>query len=235
MTTPLAEAPFPAAPPAADLAEAIRQTLAASAEPLTPAKIKARLPAPFRTASAEELADCLNRQVAVQVFYLYPKYRSPHDRYWDRPMRVHVASLLGELLAEGPRPLAAIRRKLPVYAAPLADEALHEQLRAGALHRHPPLGKRGREQFATAPPDPKTYLRPELSTLFRTLEQIGFARAQVRAAALELLHEEEWAEPAEPAAEEKSWTAHPQAAAPSAYPSAAPHAASAAPLFSEHP
>src|SRR5260370_23352534 len=42
------------------------------------------------------------------------------------------------------------------------------------------------------PPDAKDYLRSELAEVFRDLEQLGFSQAQLRAAALELLHDEEW-------------------------------------------
>jgi hypothetical protein len=87
-----------------------------------------------------------------------------------------------------------IRRKLPAYAGPQAEQALQDELRRGRVHVHPPLGKRGRERIGATPPDPKTYLRPELASMFRKLAEIGFKQEQLRAAAIELLHEEEWAD-----------------------------------------
>lgn len=213
---------------ATDLADAIRQVLARSDEPLTPAKIKTALPSPFRSATAEELTDCLNRQVAAQVLTQYPKYRSPHDRYWDRPMPTHVAFLLRQAVQDGPLALFEIRRKLPAYATAQVEPVLQDQLDKGAIHRQPPLGKRGSERFGAAPPDPKAYLRPELTVLFQKLEAIGFSAEQVRAGALELLHEEEWAErpsaPAAPATEERTWASHPPATAPAPHPVGQPAA-----------
>ena len=67
---------------------AVRRVLQASPEPLTLSKIRAALPANFRAVSLEALAEVLQRQVAANVLVPYPKYRSPQDRYWDRPMRV---------------------------------------------------------------------------------------------------------------------------------------------------
>src|SRR5262245_15135954 len=202
--TPTVEAKSQERAAPADLTEAVHAVLATSDEPLTPAKIRAALPPSFRAASAEELTDCLNRQVAAQALVQYPRYRSPHERYWDRPMPVHVATLLRQLLSEEPVPLFEIRRKLPAYAASLAEEVLREQLGQGKLHRHPPVGKRGSERYGASPPDAKEYLRPELAVLFRKLEETGFAREQLRIGALELLHDEQWADP--PAAEAEKET-----------------------------
>src|SRR5262249_49785658 len=62
-----------------DLAAAVQRVLAASPEPLTVPKIRASLPAALRQGNVE---DVLRRQVAANVLYQYPKYRSQHDRYW---------------------------------------------------------------------------------------------------------------------------------------------------------
>jgi hypothetical protein len=69
---------------------------------------------------------------------------------------------------------------------------LLEQVAQGLLHLHPPGGKRGGARFGVRAPDPREYLRPELTRIFRSLERLGFSRPQLRAGALELLHEEEW-------------------------------------------
>ena len=117
---------------------AVHRVLGASTEPLTVAKIRARLPVPFRSTSLDELADCLNRQVAANVLFQYPKYRSQQDRYWDRPLREHVHEMLRDILATGPLAWSELRRRLPRYARYLAESVLNEQLAQGQLFRHPP-------------------------------------------------------------------------------------------------
>src|SRR5207237_984823 len=94
-----------------DLAAAVHGVLAASTEPLTLSKIRALLPARQRPESLDELAAYLHRQVAANVLYQYPKYRSQQDRFWDRSMPVHLAALLRQVLAEGPLAWFELRRK----------------------------------------------------------------------------------------------------------------------------
>jgi hypothetical protein len=180
--------PTTEAPSDTDLVAAIQRVLEASTEPLTVSKIRSQLPARFRSGSLE---DVLQRQVTASVLYQYPKYRSQQDRFWDRPMAVHVAALVEEALRERPLPLSEMRRKLPAYAQGQAESALAEQVNVGRVHKHPKTG-RGGERFGLQPPDPKEYLRLELIEVFRRLGQLGFTREQLRAGALELLHEEEW-------------------------------------------
>src|ERR1700730_5020018 len=88
--------------PSGDLVTAIQEVLRSSPEPLTVSKIRSALPVPFRQASVDELADVLGRQVAVKVLQSYPRYRSQQERFWDRPMQVHVAGLLAATLEEAP-------------------------------------------------------------------------------------------------------------------------------------
>src|SRR5205823_6825204 len=126
-----------------DVVTAVQQVLRSSSEPLTLSKIRAQLPSQFRQSSLEELAETLRRQVAANVLYQYPKYRSQQDRFWDRPMPVHVAALFQDTLAEGPLGWPELRRKLPAYAVdPLtrAEGVLTELLGQGTVHRHPRLG-----------------------------------------------------------------------------------------------
>jgi hypothetical protein len=191
--TPLAEQSAPQAPAGTDLAGAVHRVLASSPEPLTVPKIRAALPANLRPENPEELTEILRRQVAANVLQQYPKYRSQQDRYWDRPMPVHVAALIRSTLEEKPLAWSELRRKLPEYAQPLAEGVLTEQVTQGLLHRHPPLNARSGVRYGVNPPDPKEHLRGELSSLFLRLERLGFSQAQLRAGALELLHEEEWA------------------------------------------
>jgi hypothetical protein len=198
-----------------DLGSAVHRVLASSPEPLTLSKIRAHLPAPFRNASLEELGDYLNRQVAANVLYQFPKYRSQQDRYWDRPMDVHLVTLLRQTLQEQPLALAELRRKLPAYAVERAEAVLMEQVARGTFYRHPRTGKRGGDRYGVAPPDPKDYLRAELAGVFQRLQQQGFPEEQVRAAALELLHDEEWspaAEMSKEAASERSEPSRPERA-----------------------
>jgi len=178
-----------------DLVDAVQQVLRASDEPLTLSKIRAHLPGRFRGMGLEELAEVLHRQVAANVLWQYPKYRSQQDRFWDRPMAVHITTLLHSTLQEGPLAWSELRRKLPAYAQAQAEAVLAEQVAQGALYRHPKAG-RGGERFGVRPADPKDYLRAELLDVFRRLAQLGFSQAQLRAGALELLHEEEWAQTA---------------------------------------
>jgi hypothetical protein len=180
------------AAPEADLLAEVRRVLSESREPLTLSKIRAALPAKVRPATPEALAESLQRQVSANVLYLYPKYRSQQDRYWDRPMPEHLANLLEDTVREQPLPWSEVRRKLPDYARTLAEPVLDEQVARGKLYRHPPLSSRSGPRFGTMPPDPKESLRGELTGVFDRLEKLGFTRTQVREAALEMLHEEEW-------------------------------------------
>ena len=177
------------------LAEAVQQVLASSSEPQTLPKIRAKLPVPLKNATIEEIGDHLLRQVAAETAYLYPKYRSQHDRFWDRPMPVHVAALVSEVLQEGALSESELRRKLPAYAVSHLEAVVQEQATRGLLFRHPRLSSRGGERFGVRPADPKDYLRDELTSVFQNMERLGFTRPQVRAGALELLHDEEWAAP----------------------------------------
>src|SRR5262249_19085176 len=115
------------------------------------------------------------------------------------PMPVHVAQLIRDALAEGPLAWSQLRRKLPGYALThegksVAEMVLKDLVEQGKLYKHPVPGSRGGERYALTPPDPKDPLRQELPVLFQKLEQFyGFSRTQLREAAIELLHEEEWA------------------------------------------
>ncbi len=181
--------------PELDVTAALRTVLEKSEEPLTLSKIRSALPARVRSLSLEELADSLRRQVAANVLHQYPKYRSPQDRFWDRPMPVHVAYLLRTTLQEQPAALTDLRRKLPDYAKNLAEQVLQDQVAQGLLFQHPPASKRTGPRYGVTRPDPKEYLRLELTGVFARLEQLGFTPTQLRESALELLHEEEWASP----------------------------------------
>src|SRR5262249_49270190 len=103
-----------------------------------------------------------------------------------------------------------LRRKLPAYAQAQAEAVLQEQVAQGLLHRHPRLTSRGPERYGVAPPDARDYLRPELEAVFKRLTDMGFNRAQLRAGALELLHEEEWASGGEQARSQPGESSGPQ-------------------------
>jgi hypothetical protein len=203
--------------PGTDLVAELLRVLAASSEPLTVSKIRAKLPAPFRSASLEELSDTLQRQVAANVLFQYPKYRSQQDRFWDRPMEVHLAALIREAFQEGPLGWTELRRKLPAYAVdPLsrAEAVLTDLLEQRKLYKHPRIGKRGGDRFGLQAPDAKEYLESGLAELFLDLEQRGFSQQQLRTAALELLHDEEWS-PAASAARSQPSSQNPSATAQS--------------------
>ena len=219
--TQLAEQNVTAPPSDTDLVAAVRRVLESSPEPLTLSKIRSSLPANFRALSLEALGEALARQVAANVLVQYPKYRSPQDRFWDRPMRVHVAYLLRAALEEQPLAASELRRKLPDYAKTQAEAVLEEEVAQGRIHRHPPANSRSGPRFGVHPPDPRTFLRNELGTLFGRLERLGFTQTQLRQAALELLHDEEWAPAAPP-------TPEPTAAATTS-PSPSPAAAATRP------
>src|SRR5262245_46683653 len=114
--TQLAEQNVQDASSGTDLVAAIRRALENSSEPLTVSKIRASLPAAFRGLSLEAITDQLQRQVAANALVQYPKYRSQQDRFWDRPMRVHIVNLLHGALADRPLAASELRRKLPDYA-----------------------------------------------------------------------------------------------------------------------
>jgi hypothetical protein len=173
-----------------DLSAALQRVLQSSDEPLTVPKIRAKLPTSLREANLEEV---LQRQVAARVLHQYPKYRSPQDRFWDRPMEVHIAALIRSTLESGPLNTSELRRKLPAYAQGQADAVLEDMLAKNQLHQHPRLGGRTGERIGVRPADPKDYLQPELSAVFTRLQPLGFRVDQLRAAALEILHNEEWA------------------------------------------
>lgn len=178
-----------------DLVAAVRQVLQASVEPLTLSKIRTALPASLRGITLEALEESLSRQVSANVLHQFPKYRSQQNRYWDRPMRAHVIQLLQVTLEEKPLALSELRRKLPDYAKTQAESVLEEQVAQGQLHRHPPLNSRSGPRYGARRPEPKEYLRGELSAAFARLEQLGFTQNQLREGALDLLHEEEWSSP----------------------------------------
>ena len=98
--TQLANQPNPPAAADTDLVAGVQKALQESPEPLTLSKLRAALPVRFRSMGLEELAEVLQRQVAANVVYQYPKYRSQQDRFWDRPMPVHVEALIRETLRE---------------------------------------------------------------------------------------------------------------------------------------
>jgi hypothetical protein len=175
-----------------DAVAEVQNVLAASDEPLTLAKIRSRLPVSLRQLEQKELEEVLQRQVAANVFHQFPKYRGQNERYWDRPMSVHIAHLLHHLLAEKAMPWAELRRKLPAYAQGQAEKVFQEELAQGRLFRYPRTSGRGNERFGAHPPNPKDYLRTELTGVFQRLANLGFNRSEVRQAGLELLHEEEW-------------------------------------------
>jgi len=189
--------------PDTDVVTAIRTVLETSPEPLTLSKIRTALPSRVRS-SPENLAEVLRRQVAANVFVQYPKYRSPQDRFWDRPMPVHLAWLLQNVLSEKPLGMSDIRRKLPDYAKTQAESILEEQVARGVLFRHPPLSSRTGPRFGVQSPQAREYLRPELTKVFQRLEQLGFTQAQLREGAMELLNEAEWAEPNPPRPQQSS-------------------------------
>src|SRR5439155_413961 len=130
----------PATASESDLVVAVQAVLEASAEPLTPSKIRSALPARFRGGNLE---DVLQRQVAARVLHQYPKYRSNQERFWDRPMPVHLVALVRAALSEGPLGGSELRRKLPAYAQADLEALLEEQLQQGQIHRHPRQGRTG--------------------------------------------------------------------------------------------
>jgi hypothetical protein len=179
-----------ASQPDTNLIECVRMILGDSREPLTLPRIRAALPAFFRHLTLEALAQALRRQEAAHVLFLYPKYRSTSDRFWDRPMRVHVAHLIRAALEAGPSSWSELRRRLPDYAKILAEAVLEEEVAQGRLHRHPPLGPRLGIRYGLRPADARPYVEQELTGLYRRLAQVGFSAAQVRRALADLTREE---------------------------------------------
>jgi hypothetical protein len=196
-----------------DLVAAVKRILDGSSEPLTLAKIRSALPANLRSVNLETLKDTLDRQVTANVLYRFPKYRSQQDRYWDKPMEVHVAHLLRSAADQRPMAWPDLRRKLPDYARTHAESLLEQEVARGTLYRHPPLTKRTGPRYGTSRPDPKEFLNSELSEVFNRLERLGFSESEIRAGALELLHEEEWAPTRRPPEAPLAGTSEPSLAA----------------------
>jgi hypothetical protein len=239
MTEVLDQAPSPA-PTDSDLGRVVHRVLATSDEPLTLSKIRAHLPTAHRSVSAEELRQCVERLTEANVFYRYDPYRSQHPRYWDRAMREHIRMLIRKNLEEEPLAWAQLRRKLPSYAQDKALEVLDDLVAQGLIHKHPRAAARSGERYGVRPPDAREYLRRELPALFERLErELGFSQSQLRGAALELLHEEEWAStPSVPAPPPTQHTPAPPAPAPTpapAVPAPAEEAPPAAPARVEEP
>jgi hypothetical protein len=185
------------------LTEAVWEVLEASPEPLTPAKIRAQLPAALRRIASDTLAEALHRQVEAGVLYAYCPYRSQQPRFWHRPPPDHLARLIRDVLAAGPLTWSQLLRKLPEYATTRAEEVLDAQLAQGMVYLHPGVGPRGGPRYGLLRPDPRPPLRRELTGLFQRLRQrLGFSEDQLRAAALELLQDEEWGCPQEPTSRE---------------------------------
>jgi hypothetical protein len=184
----------------ADLVDAVHSVLKESEEPLTIPRIRERLPEGFRALGPEVLADVLHRQVAANVLVMCPKYRSGQDRYWDRSLREHAKVVIRDSLALGPASWSDLRRRLPKYLRHLAESVLNEELARGTLHRHPPTTVRNGPRYALEPADVRTYIAKELNAMLQRLKQRGFPCSQTRMAIMQLLQEEEWAEPADLAA-----------------------------------
>jgi hypothetical protein len=192
MESTVTPAPTPALASHPDLVEALAGVLRDSPEPLTVKDIRAALGQLWRRLALDHLTDVLHRQAAAQVFFVYPKYRSRHERFWDRPLRVHVELLLRGSLRAGPLPMVTLRQRLPGYAKSLADSVLEEQLAQGHMHRHPPGAGRKGARIGLEPPDARAYLRPELDRLFRRFQKLGFSKGELREALADLVRESEW-------------------------------------------
>jgi hypothetical protein len=176
-----------------DLVDAVRDVLRSSTEPMTVARIRERLPAPFQALRIEELADAVRRQVAAQVLVMCPKYRSGQDRFWDRTLHQHAKVVLREALRSGPMAWADLRKKFPKYLRHLADTVLNEELARGTIFRHPTTSARMGPRYGLEPADVRTYAAAALQALLSRLERCGFDHAESRAALLQLLQEAEWA------------------------------------------
>ena len=155
MSEPVAQTTAVETPSESDLVAAVRTVLEKSDEPLTLSKIRAALPARLRSVSLDALAEVLRRQVAANALQQYPKYRSQQDRFWDRPMPVHVAQLLRVTLAEEPLGLPELRRKMPDYAKTLTESVLNDQVAQGRLFQHPPATKRTGPRYGAGRPEPR--------------------------------------------------------------------------------
>ena len=177
-----------------DLVDAIKEIFRQSSEPMTVLKIRASLPEPFGAIRIDELTEILQRQVAANVLVSCPKYRSPQDRYWDRPLRDHAQTVLRMALRAGPLSWSELRKKFPKYLRHQADSVLNEELAKGTVYRHPPLSVRMGERYALEPAEVRPYASKELLESLQRLTLLGFSRGDVREAMLQLLQEEEWAE-----------------------------------------
>ena len=181
--------------PGTDLVAELLRVLAESSEPLTLSKIRAKLPAPFRSASLEELSDTLQRQVAANVLFQYPKYRSQQDRFWNRPMEVHLAILIPRSIPGGAVGVGGAAPQASRLCGRSVDPcrgSVGGTLGGGRCTSIRASASVAATALGCSQPMPKSILKPELAELFLDLEQLGFSQGQLRTAALELLHDEEW-------------------------------------------
>lgn len=206
---PILEQSSAAVPRSVDLVAMVLRVLAASSEPLTVPRIRAQLPSADRQRSMEELTDCLHRQVAAGTVFAFPRYRSQYERFWDRSLPTHVSALVRSVLEGGACTVSQLHRQLPDYALPYLETVLAQQLAQGLVHQHPPLQKRAGVRFGLGAPDPREFLRAELKQLLMRISALGFPEPRVRAAALELLHEAEWAPAADGACAQTEQTTIP--------------------------
>lgn len=172
-----------------DLVTNLETILLQSQEPLTLTKIRSLLSPRFRHLTLEEMESVANRQIAAGVWYEYPKYRSQHYRYWDRPMEIHLARLINLTLKDKPLGLSELRRKLPDYAKPRVEGVLQDLLSKGKLFCHPPVDGRSGIRYGIERPDAKNYLRREIGAALAKVEQLGFSYGELREAALQILNE----------------------------------------------
>ncbi|MFO0965820.1 MAG: hypothetical protein U0793_09590 [Gemmataceae bacterium] len=164
----------------ADPVEAIVAALRRSPQPMSAARLRGCLA--LRGLTVQGLEPILRRQVAAGVLFLYPKYRGAGDRFWDRPIQVHLGQLVRAALLAGPLTWSELRRRLPDYAKIFGDAALKDEIALGRVFRHPPTGPRQGVRYALCPPAAEPYVRQELSGLFRRLATLGFAEDKVRTA-----------------------------------------------------
>lgn len=189
----------------AERAEVILRALALTAAPITIAKLRAAVPAPFRGSPASFRAAVDSLGEAKHV-WLFPAGGKKPPLVWDRPPQVLAESVIVNVVASQKAPLSPadlekkISTKLKMLTAAERREVVDGLVASGRLFRCPKKPKGRSELISSRPPQAGDYLATALANLDKAVNEVAAAFAnvgldprEVRAAALDAIRSREWA------------------------------------------
>ena len=173
-----------------EIVESLLEALERAEEPVTVSQLRKGLSGPSKR-SEEQIGRVLEGLVARGRAYRFAPYRSKAPRYWvhdlDHYARTAMLRRLGRRPIKAAELINGLKSPLKGCAPGRLRKILDELIRTGQAHKLPTF-VRGRSQYFSArPPDPRDYLNDALDEISKKLEKAGISRAQVSAAALELL------------------------------------------------